>query len=303
LEFLNTDWSVSLMKRTGSMMLFLGFTSWLTEYSTNQNVIQRYCATKTPREARKAMWICCCFSVPIWTYFMFLGTAFYVFYKIHPDPTAFAILTGADGVAAERILPYFVLQYLPAGLSGLVIAAVLAAAMSSLDSSINAIATLSIVDVYRRHLVKNKTDAHYLRAAQCIAIAASVLMIVVALWYTTLDVKTFQDMGFVLAALLSCGIFGLFMLGFLTTWGDGRAIGVGVLVTMLYTSFMVARRFGLLPQWLPSEILPATEEYYTGLIANMLLFVVAFVIGSLLPGKKRDLTNLTVWTQDKTPLT
>ena len=128
-------------------------------------------------------------------------------------------------------------------------------------------------------------------------------MIVVALWYNTLDVKTFQDMGFVLAALLSCGIFGLFMLGFLTTWGDGRAIGVGVLVTMLYTSFMVARRFGWLPPWLPTEVLPATDDYYTGLIANVLLFVVGFVLGGLLPGKKRDLTNLTVWTQDKTPLT
>ncbi len=298
LELLETNWSITLMRRSGSMLLFLGLTGWLSEYSCNQNVIQRYCASKTPREARKAMWMCCCFSVPIWTYFMFLGTAMYVFFKAHPDEKAFAILTGADGAAAEQILPYFVLQYLPVGLSGLVVAAVLAAAMSSLDSSINAIATLSVVDIYRRHLVKNKSDAHYLRAARYIAIVASALMIGVALWYNTLEIKTFQDMGFILAALMGGGIFGLFMLGFLTTWGDGRAVGFGIAATTLYTLWMIAKKFELLP---PGTF-PDTDEYYTGFIANVVMFLVGFFVGGLLMRKKRDLTNLTVWTQDNTPL-
>lgn len=298
LAFRDTDWTITLMRRSGSMMLFLGLTGWLTEYSSNQNVIQRYCASKSPREARKAMWLCCCFSVPIWTYFMFLGTAFYAYFRINPDAQAFAILTGADGANAEQILPYFVLQYLPAGLSGLVVAAVLAAAMSSLDSSINAIATLSVVDIYRRHLVKNKDDAHYLRAARCIAIIASILMISVALWYTTLEVRTFQDMGMILGALMGGGLFGLFMLGFWTTWGDGRAVGCGIAATTLYTLWMLAKRFEVVPP----DIFPNTDEYYTGLIANMVMFLVGFFLGGLLPGKKRDLTNLTVWTQDDTPL-
>ena len=298
LDFMDTDWGVSLMRRTASMMLFLGLTGWLSEYSTNQNVIQRYCASRSPREARKAMWMCCFMSVPIWTYFMFLGTAFYVFFTVHPDPTAFAILVGTEGKSAEHILPFFVLRYLPAGAAGLVAAAVLAAAMSSLDSSINAISTLCVVDIYRRHLVKDRDEAHYLRVARYIALAASVLMIVVAVWYNSLEIKTFQDMGFILAALLGGGIFGLFMLGFLTTWGDGRAVGVGVVATLLYTLWMVAKRFN----YLPEGIFPDTDEYYTGLIANLVLFFVGFFLGGLLPKKKRDMTNLTVWTQDDTPL-
>lgn len=299
LELLDTHWGLSLMRRSGGMLLFLGLTGWLSEYSCNQNVIQRYCASKSPREARKAMWMCCCFSVPIWTYFMFLGTAMYVFFKVHPDPRAFAILTGADGAAAEQILPYFVLQYLPAGLAGLVVAAVLAAAMSSLDSSINAIATLSVVDIYRRHLVKERSDGHYLRVARYIAAVASVFMIVVALWYNSIEIKTFQDMGFILAALMGGGIFGLFMLGFLTTWGDGRAVGIGIVATTLYTLWMVAKRFELLP---PGTF-PDTDEYYTGFIANIVMFLVGYFVGGLWGGRKRDLTNLTVWTQDNTPLT
>lgn len=298
LAFRDVDWSITLMRRSGSMMLFLGLTAWLSEYSSNQNVIQRYCASRTPREARKAMWLCCCFSVPIWTYFMFLGTMFYAFFKINPDDQAFAILVGTDGAKAEQILPYFVLHYLPVGFSGLVVAAVLAAAMSSLDSSINAIATLSVVDLYRRHLVKNRSDAHYLRAARFIALAASALMILVALWYTTLEVRTFQDMGIILGALMGGGLFGLFMLGFWTTWGDGRAVGCGIVATALYTLWMLAKQF----EWIPPDTFPNTDEYYTGLIANIVMFLVGFFLGGLLPAKKRDLTNLTVWTQDGTPL-
>ncbi len=298
LDFMDTDWGVSFMRRTATMMLFLGLTNWLTEYSTNQNVIQRYCASRSPREARKAMWLCCCFSVPIWGYFMFLGTSFYVFFKVNADENAFAILTGLDGASAEQILPYFVLQYLPVGVSGLVVAAVLAASMSSLDSSINATATITVVDIYRRHLAKNKSDAHYLRVARYIAVAASVLMIAVALWFNTIELRTYQDMGIIMAALMSGGLFGLFMLGFLTTWGDGRAAFFGIIATLAYTLWMLAKRFEVLP---PGTF-PDTDPYYTGIIANMLFFVTGFFVGGLLPKKKRDLTNLTVWTQDGTPL-
>ena len=72
---------------------------------------------------------------------MFLGSALFVFFQTFPDPTTMSILAGER--KAEEILPFFIISYLPPGLVGLVIAAAVAAAMSSLDSSINAIATVS----------------------------------------------------------------------------------------------------------------------------------------------------------------
>ena len=66
------SWDLSLLNKTGTMMLLLGLTHWLTEYCANQNTVQRYCAAKSTAEARKAMVICVCTSLPIWAFFMFL---------------------------------------------------------------------------------------------------------------------------------------------------------------------------------------------------------------------------------------
>ena len=306
LTFEKTSWALSLTRKTASMMLLMGLCSWLTEYSSNQNVIQRYCASRSPRDAKKAMWMCGIASVSIWTYFMFLGTALYVFFKVAvDDPHAFDIQIGANGKSAEQILPYFVLTYLPAGFAGLVIAAVLAAAMSSLDSSINAIATVSVVDIYRRHMVKNADEKHYLRVARTIAIIASLLMISTSYIYAVIPMKTFQDMGIILGGLLGGGLFGLFMLGFLTTRGDGRAVAWGIVATFLFTIWMTIREF--LPRFYEgtatSDFFPYTDSYYTGILANLMIFLIGyFVAAFFLPARNRDMTNLTVWTQDGTPL-
>ena len=127
------------------------------------------------------------------------------------------------------------------------------------------------------------------------------LMLLVAWWFNTIEKKTFQDTGIIIAALLGGGLLGLYMLGFFTTWGDGRAILFGIIFTTAYAVWMGAQKVG----WIPYEWPPNTDDYYTGFIANVIMFLAGFFIGgliTLLTGQKRDLTNLTVWTQDKTPL-
>ncbi|MCK5862785.1 MAG: sodium/solute symporter, partial [Candidatus Hydrogenedentes bacterium] len=127
------QFSPDFTKKTVTLFLLVGLGNWLTEYSSNQNIIQRYAASKSAKDAKIAMWTCCLFSVPTWALFMFLGTALWVFFQVNPTPEAQAILTGEGGAKAEDILPYFVINFLPKGFSGLVIAGVLAAAMSSLS--------------------------------------------------------------------------------------------------------------------------------------------------------------------------
>jgi solute:Na+ symporter, SSS family len=299
LTFDRVSWKFSLWQKTGLMMLFMGLNAWIAEYSCNQNVVQRYCASKSAKEARKAMWICCFSSVPIWTWFMFLGTAMYVFFKFFPDEKAYGILIGSEGQAAEQILPFFVLNYLPVGIGGLVVAAVLAAAMSSLDSSINAISTVFITDIYRRHMQKEAGENHYLSMARAVAIVASVLMILIAIWFNSIERKTFQDTGIILAALMGGGLLGIFMLGFFVPWGDGRAIFCGIVFTTVYTAWMGLQKL----EWIarPEIWWLRTDDYYTGFLANVIMFLAGFAVGGFFT-RKRDLTNLTVWTQDKTPL-
>ncbi|MBN2317404.1 MAG: sodium:solute symporter [Sedimentisphaerales bacterium] len=289
-------WGFSLERKTVMMMFFLGLTTWLTEYSTNQNTIQRYCASKNVHEARKAMWVCVCCSLPIWTFYMFLGTSLFAFFDSFPTSETTEMLTGAR--KAEQVLPFFIMNYLPPGVTGLVIAAALAAAMSSLDSIINAVATVGIVDIYRRHLVKGREDKHYLKVAWIFASVAAAVMIGGAILLAKSDTKTLQDTATILASLFAGGLLGMYMLGFLTKKGDARAVGFGIGATILFTCWTMLSSKQLLPKALEVPF----DLYYTIIIGNFVMFVVGFIAGTLLPKKKRDLTNLTVWTQDGTPL-
>lgn len=114
----------SLRDKAILMMLITGLAGWIFEYSANQDVVQKYVSAKDPKAAFKSIWICCLCSVPTWAFFMFLGTALYVFFLQHPDPQAQAILTGAGGAKAESILPYFCVKMVPTGLASIVIAGI-----------------------------------------------------------------------------------------------------------------------------------------------------------------------------------
>jgi len=179
-----------------------------------------------------------------------------------------------------------------------VLAAVLAAAMSSLDSSLNAISTVSVVDIYKRHIAKERDDTHYLMVARTVAIAASVFMIGGAMVLSYSDMKTLGDTGTKVSAILAGGLLGLYLLGFLTTRGDGRAVAMAIGCTVLWSAYMALADAKLLPEFL----VPNIDSYYTGIIGNIVMFVVGYAGALMLPQKPRDMTNLSIWTQDKTPL-
>lgn len=311
-QLVAADWGFSLTQRTVVMMLLVGLANWLFEYSSNQNVIQKYVAAKNPKESTKAIWICCFCSIPTWAFFMFLGTSFYVFFKLNPAPEATAMLTG--GAKAEGILPFFVIKYLPAGLSGLVIAGILAAAMSSLSSSINAISAVGVTDIYRRHVVRNGSERHYYFAALGFSVLASLTMLIGAFGLMLATTTTMLDMGTKLGALFLAGLFGLYTLGFLTKRGDSRAVAFGIIATVSYMLWISAIELkwitidkllalGFSESW-AQFISKPMDTYYSGLFGNLIMFFVAYFFGSVFFRRKRDLKNLTFWDQDwKTPET
>ncbi len=287
----SVSWGFSLSEKTAFMMLFVGMTEWLQEYTSNQNVIQRYATAKSSHEARKAMFVSF-LNVPIWAFYFFLGTALYVFFQVFPVPETNEMLNGVR--KAEQIMPYFISNYLPPGIAGLVIAAAGAAAMSSLDSSINAISTVGVHDIYRRLFVKDRSDKHYLHTAWKLATVTSVIMIIGAIILSQTETKTLQDAGVVLISLLMGGVTGLYMIGFLTKVGDERTAWIGILITFLFSLWTVVASHGFLPDWLSLPF----DLYYTGFIGNIIMFATIFMIASLLSKGKKDLKNLTVWSQE-----
>jgi len=289
--FRSIDWNFSITRKTGTMLFLVGLTSWLTEYSANQNTVQRYAAAKSTYEARKAMLVCVLSSLPIWAFYMFIGTSLYVFFQVFPTIEATEMLNGVR--KAEQIFPYFILNFLPPGFTGLVIAAALAAAMSSLDSSINAISTVGVVDIYRRHIKKTEKDKHYLQIAWAIAGGAALFMVCGALILNASETKTLQDTATILSSITGGGLLGLYLLGFFTKKGNAKSVWIGLIVTSLFTIWTILSKRGLVPEWLHTPF----DLYYTGLIGNIIMFAVSFTAAVLLVDQRKNLKNLTIWNQ------
>lgn len=269
------QFSPDLTKKTISLFLLVGLGNWLAEYSSNQNVIQRYAAARDAKQARIAVWVCCLFSVPTWALFMFIGTTLWAFFQVFPNEQAQAMLTGAEGAKAEQILPYFIINFLPKGVSGLVIAGVLSAAMSSLSGSINATSAVSLVDVYKRHIAPGRGDGHYVVVAKSVGFGMSVLMLIGAALLQKMQSSTLQDSATILTALTSGGLLGIYLLGFFTKTGDDRSILVGILFTMTFTLWMGLSSLG----WLPEELRSPIHNYYAGLLGHILMFVIGYLFG------------------------
>lgn len=289
----SVGWGIQFDEKTITMMLFIGLIAWLTEYSSNQNTVQRYCASKSTQEARKAMFIAVASSLPIWAFYMFLGTALFVFFQQFPAQPATEMLDGTR--AAEGILPYFISNHLPAGVAGLVIASALAAAMSSLDSSINAISTVSVVDIYRRHIKPDQDDKHYLKVAWIVATLAAALMIFGAIYLAHAETKTLQDTATILTSILGGGLLGLYLIGFFTKKGDARAVWVGLVSTMIFTAWTILSKKGMLPDSLSVPF----DLYYTGFVGNVIMFVITYFVAAKVFPSEKDLAGLTVYDMPK----
>ncbi|MDA3925789.1 MAG: sodium/solute symporter, partial [Kiritimatiellae bacterium] len=147
---MNPAWSLS----TPSLLVILlaGF-AYTIPYTSDQTVIQRYLTVKDEKAACRSVWGNALISIPGALLFYCLGTALYVFYKNQP-----ALLD--PGMATDSIVPWFVMNQLPNGVSGLIVAGIFAAAMSSLDSSMNSTST-AIINDFLRPLKKGLSEMGY----------------------------------------------------------------------------------------------------------------------------------------------
>jgi len=291
---INIAFEFDLARDTFIVLALNGLIGNIQEFATDQTKVQRYLAPKTLSGARQAAWWCGLGCIPLWSLFMFVGTCLFVFYNFFPD----AMLTG---LKSDEIFPRFILTQLPVGVGGFVIAAVLAAAMSSIDSSMNGTATVVTVDVYRRHLVKGKDDHHYLTAARCFTALAGALMIVAALLLAKLgEESSILDIYFKLGAVFAGGLGGLFLLGFFTRRATSRGAAVGIVTAVLVIAWLTISQFDILPHAFRSP----THAFIIGVFGNIAVFSVGLICSYLFKWifdwpAKENLDGLTWYTRDK----
>ncbi len=280
----------NLSERTFWTVALLGIVSWLTMYSSDQNVVQRYLAAKSLKDARRATTIYSVIAVPTWAFFFLLGTCVFVFYQVNPS-------SAVDGLEADAVFPYFILTEMPVGITGLVIAGVLAAAMSSLDSSINAISTLVTVDLMKPYLARGRDDRFYLRWARIVAVLASVVMVLGAVFFSSIEKESMTDLSWIVASVFGGCLLGLFMVGFFTTRIDNRSAMIALLVAIVLNVWLGANAAG----WLPDRMTIGVHAYWTGILVNLGFVIIAAAVAVFRGRNRKDLSGLTVWTMKPKP--
>ncbi|MBI1390299.1 MAG: sodium/solute symporter [bacterium] len=210
-------------------ILIGAFFTNLVPYASDQTVVQRYFTVESDREARNCLWLSVLVSVPASFLFFFLGTALYAFYSTHPGLLQ-------DGIQYDRIFPYFIVHEVPAGVSGLLIAAIFAGSMSSLDSSLNSIATVCVTDFYKRFRNPKSSDRQRLRLAQIITIVSGALATIVAIQVAESllshpEQKGAWDLFVAVQGLLGGVLAGVFCVGLFTRRANQMGVVSGLVIS------------------------------------------------------------------------
>ncbi len=263
---------------------------------TDQTTVQRYMAASSRREANRALWIGGLLTFPVWAYFLFVGTALFVFYRFQFDPAI-------AGLEPEQIFSHFIITKVPAGVAGFVIVGLIAAAMSTLDSSINAIAATLTNDFYRRLWRRDRDDHHYGRVGRGLSLATGAVMIGSGLLiHASRTAEGVEDVQTKLLSILGGGLLGLFLLGLLTRRATGRSAATATAVSVALVTGWVALGSGAAAAWFPALHEQVLDTFWVGVVANPLLFAIGWVLGGRTGGSDgRSLDGLTVWTTDSTP--
>jgi SSS family transporter len=273
------DWSFSLLQPTVWGFVFFAVLDLIT-YPKDQVMMQRALSTRSAKEAGWSMWTLAAIVVPGSLTFFAIGTALYVFYKQHPEKLS-------PLLSVDATFPLFIAAELPVGVTGLIIAGIFAASMSTLSSCMNSVATLISVDFYER-FSRTATPARSMRLAEWMTVAAGVIGVGTAILLALFDIKSAFDAWFALQAVLGGGFAGCYGLGMFTRRANWQGAVVGV-VASLFVTFVVWQREMVVP------VLYPTMSIFTCLVFGY--------VGSLFfPRPGQSLAGLTVYTPLKDPI-
>lgn len=221
------------LARPAFFVLFLsGIQNFFYFLAGNQNQVQRYQCVRTDREARKAILIGGLGSVPVWALFMLVGTMLYVYYQQFPDPEVVAFAASGE---SDKVFPHFIETRIPQGLTGVLLAGLFAAAMSSIDSSMNVLSTFAINDVYKKYIRPDAPDKRAFDLARLMTLIWGVAGIMLAL--LLVGIGTFLTFYFKAVALLIGVIAGLFALALMSRRAHTRGALVGIALGVLVTAW------------------------------------------------------------------
>jgi SSS family transporter len=270
------DFSWDLTQPTVWGFIFLVVFDVVLTFPKDQVLMQRALSTKSAPEATRSILTFAAISIPGGFIFYTIGTALFAFYKSHPE--RMNPLLNIDAT-----FPLFIAAELPTGVTGLIIAGILAAAMATLSGIMNSVATLASVDFYEK-LVRNPTPKKSVLFAELATVATGLIGIGAALWLSRFNSHSLFDVSIELAGLLGGGIAGAYTLGMFTRRANWQGVAVGIACSTALTT----------TAWSMSLVHP----YFYLPFSIMLCIIIGYIASYLFPAPSQSLAGLTIYSDN-----
>jgi SSS family solute:Na+ symporter len=277
-------YDANFTKLTFWVMAINGAFYAIQKYGTDQTVVQRYLTARTDKAAVKASMMGILLTVPVWVLFMLIGTALYVFYTQQPLP---------EGIRPDGVFPYFIMTRLPMGIAGLIIAAMISAAICSLSADLNSLAAVGVEDYYKKFR-PGKPDGAYLKAGRALVVVSGLIAILIAMLYVNAGDEGVLGIIFTLYAIFSGGIVGIFLLGLLSSRANNQGITIAIIVCIVFTAyaFLTSTAIGLGEQ--KTLLLDLGKYNFThhklmlGVYSHLIVIGVGYVASLFFPKQEVD---------------
>lgn len=247
----------SLSESTFWVCLIYGVFTNLQNYGIDQSYVQRYHTAKNEKEAKFSALFGGYLFIPVSAVFFMIGTGLYAFYKVHPGVLP-------DGVGADYVFPFFIVNELPVGLTGLLIASIFAAGMSTIATSVTSSSTIILTDYYQRFR-KHAGNRERMLVLKLSSVGVGVAGILVA--FAFMSVQSALDAWWALASIFSGGMLGLFLLGYISRKARNFDAVLGVVYGVILVCWIV--------------ISPFVHANLAIVFGTLLIFLVGFLSANL----------------------
>jgi len=224
----------------------------------DQNYIQRYHTAVSDSQARKSVWLSVFLYVPASLLFFIIGTALFAYYQVNPaiadslkhslaiqklglNASAVDVSTYMQHLKpadyADKVMPHFMVNKVPTVCLGLIVAAILSAAMSTISSGMNASATVFTKDIYKRYFSNNASDKKEFVVLYASTIIVGLIGLVFGL--SMIGIKSILDVWWELSGIFAGGMLGLFLLGIISKQTKNTeaiiAVIIGVIIIIWFS--------------------------------------------------------------------
>jgi SSS family solute:Na+ symporter len=207
------SWKFDLTVASAWVVVAYGLMENLRNFAVDQNFVQRYHTTATEKEAARSVWTAVWGYFPISASFLFIGTALFAYYQVYPNALTPELQQPLQG---DKIFPHFITTQLPMGIRGLIVAALFAAAMSTISSCLNTMSTLTLLDFYKKYFNPNADDKKSVSLLRLYTLVWG--LIGTASGLALIKIQSALETGWKLGGIAGGGVIGLFLLAIMFPW-------------------------------------------------------------------------------------